>query len=92
VDEGTCEETTMRERLTREEEQAAVADFVDYRHPDGAPEGFLEGCEVSYYQDDDGRWRYQVTDATGHGDGTGEWHPVGEAGYARRGARPAGGG
>lgn len=62
----------MKTKLTADERAQAIADFVDYRYPNGdAPEGFLEGCTVLYGEDG-----YQVVDADGHGDGSGAWTPV----------------
>lgn len=72
------QETMVKQKLTPAEERSAVADFVDHRFPDGAPDGFMEGCQIDYYQDEAGRWCYQITDSRGYGDGTGESHPIGD--------------
>jgi len=64
-------------RLTRDQESAAIGDFVDYCYPDGAPEGFAEGCAVLYRDDYDlGRSFYHVVDARGRGVGAAEEYEV----------------
>lgn len=75
VDVSADEDTAMTKRLTAEQEQQAIADFCDYRYPDGAPDGFADGCRVCYRDAEDGS-RYEVVDAQGHGDGSGEWTEV----------------
>lgn len=68
---------TRRLRLTREEERQAIGDFVDYRYPDGAPEGYAEGCRVLYRDDEaEARSWYHVVDAQGRADGSGEEYEV----------------
>lgn len=64
-------------RLTQTAAQEAIQAFADYRYPNGCPAGWAEGVQV-VYRDDSGESSYQVTDADGRGDGTGEWHPVEE--------------
>jgi hypothetical protein len=68
-------------RLTPADREQAVNDFTWYRLGyDAADDDFDEfaaGCEVLYWDDfDTGESKYQVVDADGHGDGTGEWHLV----------------
>lgn len=58
-------------RLATEAEAAAIADFIDYV---GEHRG--DDCVVLYRDDDGGTTWYQVVDAHGHGDGSGEWTPI----------------
>jgi hypothetical protein len=50
-------------------EADAIRAFIDYT---GRP---ADGCKVRYRQSEDrpGRVEYEVVDAAGHGDGSGEW-------------------
>lgn len=59
-------------RLSKTDEQGVISDFADYLGLANA-----DGCKVIYKDDQDtGESWYQVVDAKGHGDGSGEWLPV----------------
>lgn len=58
------------ERLTPQQERQAINAFVDYRFPDGVPDGYADGCRVLYHEED-GFTTYEVVDFAGHGDGSG---------------------
>ncbi len=66
-----CDCPACKTRLTANQEADAVIDHCDYTdHETG-------GCRVIYRDDlDTGRSYYQVVDALGHGDGSGEWTEV----------------
>lgn len=68
-------------RLTAAQEREVIAEFTLYRLPDDPTDeefdAFAAGCTVLYRDDhDSGQSSYQVVDAEGCGDGSGEWYPV----------------
>jgi hypothetical protein len=68
-------------RLDEARRYEAINDFVWHRLglecSDEDFDQFAVGCTVLYRDHyDTGCSEYQVVDAFGHGDGTGEWHPV----------------
>jgi hypothetical protein len=68
-------------RLSEGDREQAINDFtwgrLGYDAADDDFDAFAAGCEVLYWDDfDTGESKYQVVDANGHGDGTGEWHRV----------------
>jgi hypothetical protein len=67
------------QRLTAAAANDAMWSFVDHKYPAGDfPEDFPGSLTVLYRDDyDTGRSHYQVVDGRGHGDGSGEWTPVG---------------
>jgi hypothetical protein len=69
------------QRLSPGDTEQAVNDFVWDRLGYGAADENFDAlainCRVLYRDDHDtGKSCYQVVDAAGRGDGTGEWHPV----------------
>jgi hypothetical protein len=68
-------------RLSECDREQAVNDFtwdrLGWDTADDDFDSFAVGCQVLYRDDfDTGESWYQVVDADGHGDGTGEWHRV----------------
>lgn len=63
--------TATQRRLTAEARQDAIAAFAEHTGYDA------DGCQVLYRDDlDTGRSYYQVVDAQGRGDGSGEWTEI----------------
>jgi hypothetical protein len=68
-------------RLSPGDAEQAVSDFVwdrlGYEASDDDFDDLVAGCQVVYRDDyDTGESWFQVCDARGHGDGTGQWYPV----------------
>lgn len=77
---GLREERQVR-RLTAAEHEQVINDFARFMLGDDVADddfdAYASGCVVAYRDDESGESWYEVTDARGHGDGSGEWTAVG---------------